>query len=107
MLKSLGAQRPWLIRWLSLQIGSLFAIGIIFGSLIGLLLEMVLRIPLTDVLPDPLPSYGLMPFLLSIGTCLAIGIPALGIPLIGLLNTSAASVMQPQRRVIFQTKHGC
>ncbi|WP_417880835.1 ABC transporter permease [Vibrio sp.] len=97
MLKSLGAQRPWLIRWLSLQIGSLFAIGIVLGSLIGVLLEMVLRIPLTDVLPDPLPSYGLTPFLLSVGTCLAIGIPALGIPLIGLLNTSAASVMQPSQ----------
>ncbi|MGO1191898.1 ABC transporter permease [Vibrio casei] len=97
MLKSLGAQKPWLIRWLSLQIGSLFAIGIVFGSLIGVLLEIVLRIPLTDVLPDPLPSYGLMPFLLSVGTCLAIGIPALGIPLIGLLNTSAASVMQPSQ----------
>ena len=52
MLKSLGAQKPWLIRWLSLQIGSLFAIGIVFGSLIGVLLEIVLRIPLTDVLPD-------------------------------------------------------
>ncbi|MFV0576364.1 MAG: ABC transporter permease [Vibrio sp.] len=97
MLKSLGAQRAWLIRWLSLQIGSLFALGVIFGSLIGIALEMVLRIPLTDVLPDPLPSYGMLPFLLSVGTCFAIGIPALGIPLIGLLNTSAASVMQPSQ----------
>lgn len=95
MLKSLGAQRPWLIRWLSIQVGSLFIIGVIFGSVIGVLLEILLRIPLTDVLPDPLPSYGMTPFLLSVGTCLAIGIPALGIPLIGLVNTSAASVMQP------------
>lgn len=97
MLKSLGAQRPWLIRWLSIQIGSLFAIGIVLGSLIGVLLEIVLRIPLTDVLPDPLPSYGFLPLLLSVGTCIAIGLPALGIPLMGLLNTSAASVMQPSQ----------
>lgn len=97
MLKSLGAQRPWLIRWLSIQIGSLFAIGIVLGSLIGVLLEIVLRIPLTDVLPDPLPSYGFLPLLLSVGTCIAIGLPALGIPLMGLLNTSTASVMQPSQ----------
>ncbi|MBD1576509.1 ABC transporter permease [Vibrio sp. S11_S32] len=90
MLKSLGAQKQWLIRWLSLQIGSLFVIGMV----IGVILEVLLRIPLTDVLPDPLPSYGWMPLVFSIGTCLAIGIPALGIPLLGLLNTSAASVMQ-------------
>lgn len=95
MLKSLGAQKAWLRRWLTIQITSLFALGIVFGSLIGVLLEMLLRIPLTDVLPDPLPSYGFAPFLLAVGTCLTIGIPALGIPLIGLLNTSAASVMQP------------
>ncbi len=94
MLKSLGAQKPWLIRWLTLQIGSLFVIGMIAGAVIGIILEILLRIPLTDVLPDPLPSYGWMPLILSIGTCFAIGIPALGIPLLGLLNTSAASVMQ-------------
>ncbi|WP_105901572.1 ABC transporter permease [Vibrio gangliei] len=97
MLKSLGAQRAWLSRWLSLQIGSLFVIGIVFGSIIGVILEILLRIPLTDVLPEPLPGYGSTPFLLSVGTCLAIGLPALGIPLIGLLNTSAASVMQPSQ----------
>ncbi|MBD1572530.1 ABC transporter permease [Vibrio sp. S17_S38] len=94
MLKSLGAQKPWLIRWLTLQIGSLFVIGIVAGAVIGIILEILLRIPLTDVLPDPLPSYGWMPLILSTGTCFAIGIPVLGIPLLGLLNTSAASVMQ-------------
>ncbi len=94
MLKSLGAQRPWLLRWLLLQIGTLFGVAIVIGVSIGIGLEMLLRIPLTDVLPDPLPSYGVMPLLLSLGTCLAIGIPALGLPLLGLLNTSAAAVMQ-------------
>lgn len=94
MLKSLGASKVWLMRWLFIQIVILFAIGAIFGVLSGYLLEIFLRIPLTDLLPSPLPSYGLTPVYISLITCILIGVPALGIPLLGLINTSAVNVMQ-------------
>ncbi len=94
MLKSLGASKGWLRRWLFTQIVILFVLGATFGVFSGYLLEIFLRIPLTDLLPSPLPSYGFTPVLVAFITCILIGIPALGIPLLGLINTSAVNVMQ-------------
>ncbi|MDV7103525.1 FtsX-like permease family protein [Vibrio sp. TH_r3] len=96
MLKSLGASKSWLRHWLLIQVVILFVIGTVFGIFSGYLLEILLRIPLTDLLPDPLPSYGIKPYLVAMVSCVLIGIPALGIPLLGLINTSAANVMQAQ-----------
>ncbi|WP_114764685.1 ABC transporter permease [Vibrio rhodolitus] len=96
MLKSLGASKTWLVRWLAIQIAILFLIASVVGSLVGVGLEYLLRIPLVDLLPSPLPSYGVMPAIIAIGTSLLIAIPALGIPFIHLLNVSAVNVMQPQ-----------
>ena len=97
MLKSMGASRIWLARWLLIQVSLLFVIGVVFGVVSGVGLEYLLRIPLVDLLPDPLPGYGLTPAFISVVTCLLIGAPALGIPLINLLNTSALDVMQRGR----------
>lgn len=97
MLKSLGASKAWLRRWLFTQIVILFVIGATFGVITGYFLEIALRIPLTDLLPTPLPSYGFKPVFISFITCLLIGIPALGIPLLGLINTSASNVMQESK----------
>jgi putative ABC transport system permease protein len=94
MLKSLGATRRWLFRWLFTQVLLLFVIGISLGFGLGTLLEVLLRIPLTGLLPDPLPGYGISPFIVSVMTCVLIGVPALGIPLSNLINTSAVNVMQ-------------
>lgn len=94
MLKSMGANRAWLARWLLIQVSLLFAVGVVFGVLGGIGLEYLLRLPLVDLLPDPLPGYSGGPALTSIFSCLLIGIPALGIPLINLLETSALNVMQ-------------
>ncbi len=94
MLKSLGASKVWLRRWLITQIMILFAIGAFFGIAAGYLLEIMLRIPLVDLLPDPLPGYGITPVVIALITCLLIGVPALGIPLIELINTSAVNVIQ-------------
>ncbi|PWI32219.1 ABC transporter permease [Vibrio albus] len=94
MLKSMGASKKWLSRWLLIQVSLLFIVGTVFGTIGGIGLEYLLRIPLTDLLPDPLPGYGGTPALISVITCLLIGVPALGIPLITLLNTSALNVMQ-------------
>lgn len=94
MLKSLGASKQWVIHWLSIQVLMLMGIGIVFGIAIGIGLEFLLRIPLGDLLPSPLPSYGYQPILLSMLTSVLIGVPALGIPLLGLVNTSAISVIQ-------------
>lgn len=94
MLKSLGASKQWVIHWLSIQVLMLMIIGVVFGIAIGIGLEFLLRIPLGDLLPNPLPSYGYQPIMLSVLTSVLIGVPALGIPLVGLVNTSAISVIQ-------------
>ncbi|WP_413700146.1 FtsX-like permease family protein [Psychromonas sp. KJ10-10] len=65
MLKSLGASRVWLKRWLILQVSLLLVIALAVGSLLGIVIEALLRLPLTDVLPETLPSYGSAPFLLE------------------------------------------
>jgi putative ABC transport system permease protein len=96
MLKSMGAGRRWLRQWLLSQVGLMFAAAIILGSLIGLGLEALLRLPLAGILPDQLPGYGWQPFVFGSAVALLIGLPALGIPLIRLLDTSAIAVLQAQ-----------
>ncbi|NMU25144.1 ABC transporter permease, partial [Vibrio parahaemolyticus] len=50
--------------------------------------------PLKDLLPDPLPSYGVTPFLVAFISAVLITVPALGIPLLGLIKTPALEVLQ-------------
>ncbi|MEZ9432495.1 ABC transporter permease [Vibrio lentus] len=99
MLKSLGASKQWIIKWLSVQVSLLVIIGAVLGIAIGIGLEFLLRIPLGDLLPTPLPSYGAEPAILAIVSSILIGVPALGIPLIGLVNTSANSVIQSNHQL--------
>ncbi|MFS1463506.1 ABC transporter permease [Vibrio lentus] len=99
MLKSLGASKQWIIKWLSVQVSLLVIIGAVLGIAIGIGLEFLLRIPLGDLLPTPLPSYGAEPAILAIVSSILIGVPALGIPLIGLVNTSAISVIQSNHQL--------
>ncbi|MDN3628418.1 ABC transporter permease [Vibrio lentus] len=99
MLKSLGASKQWIIKWLSVQVSLLVVIGAVLGITIGIGLEFLLRIPLGDLLPTPLPSYGAEPAILAIVSSILIGVPALGIPLIGLVNTSAISVIQSNHQL--------
>ncbi|WP_394126176.1 ABC transporter permease [Vibrio hepatarius] len=94
MLKSLGASKAWVIRWLITQVTILLATAVLAGIALGIGLEFLLRIPLADLLPNPLPSYGINPALIAISTSILIAVPALGIPLIGLVNVSAVNVMQ-------------
>ncbi|MEH0759020.1 ABC transporter permease [Vibrio sp. 16] len=94
MLKSLGASRGWIGRWLWSQVAILLVSASILGLAIGVGLEILLRVPLVDLLPNPLPSYGLKPALVAVSTSVLIAVPALGIPLLGLLQVSAANVMQ-------------
>ncbi|USD66743.1 ABC transporter permease [Vibrio sp. SCSIO 43136] len=99
MLKSIGASRQWVRRWLLLQVGLLFGVGAIVGIVVGIGLETALRIPLAGLLPEPLPSYGLTPAITALVTCAVIAIPALGIPLNNLLYTPAMSVMQEAQTI--------
>ena len=94
MLKSLGASRRWIERWLFIQVAILFATASVAGVLLGSGLEYLLRIPLDGLLPNPLPSYGVTPLLVSIASAVLITVPALGIPLLGLIKTPALEVMQ-------------
>lgn len=96
MLKSMGASKQWLKRWLLSQVGLMFFTGVVAGSLIGLGLELLLRIPLAGILPEDLPSYGWQPFVFGSVVALFIGLPALGIPLLRLLDTPAIAVLQSQ-----------
>ncbi|MEZ8021011.1 ABC transporter permease [Vibrio splendidus] len=99
MLKSLGASKQWIIKWLSVQVSLLVVIGAVLGITIGIGLEFLLRIPLGDLLPTPLPSYGAEPAILAIVSSILIGVPALGIPLTSLVNTSAISVIQSNHQL--------
>jgi len=96
MLKSMGASKRWLRRWLLVQLGLMFAAALLLGSLLGLGLELLLRLPLQDILPAQLPGYGYLPFASAALVALLIGLPALGIPLLRLLETSAVAVLQAQ-----------
>ena len=94
MLKSLGASRRWIEKWLIIQVAILLASASLVGLLLGSGLEYLLRIPLKDLLPDPLPSYGVTPFLVAFVSAVLITVPALGIPLLGLIRTPALEVLQ-------------
>ncbi|WP_162889736.1 ABC transporter permease [Vibrio sp. dhg] len=94
MLKSLGASRRWIEKWLFIQVSILLISASLVGLILGSGLEYLLRIPLKDLLPDPLPSYGVTPFLVSFISAVLITIPALGIPLLGLIKTPALEVLQ-------------
>ncbi|WCP68722.1 FtsX-like permease family protein [Vibrio tubiashii] len=96
MLKSLGASKKWIVRWLLTQVSILLVAAVVLGVSLGVVLEYLLRIPLVELLPNPLPSYGLKPIVISVMTSILIAVPALGIPLVGLTNVSAVNVMQPQ-----------
>lgn len=96
MLKSLGASKKWIVRWLLTQVSILLIAAVMLGVSLGVVLEYLLRIPLVELLPNPLPTYGLKPIIISVFTSVLIAIPALGIPLVGLTNVSAVNVMQPQ-----------
>ena len=94
MLKSLGASKQWVGRWLAIQVALLLGFAAVSGIVIGMGLEYLLRVPLVDLLPTPLPSYGYKPALVALTSSVLIAVPALGIPLGHLLNVNAASVMQ-------------
>ncbi len=94
MLKSLGASRRWIEKWLFIQVTILLISASVVGLLLGSGLEYLLRIPLKDLLPDPLPGYGVTPFLVAFISAVLITVPALGIPLLGLIKTPALEVLQ-------------
>ncbi|WP_330960815.1 ABC transporter permease [Photobacterium sp. 53610] len=94
MMKSLGARKGFLGRWLARQLGLLFAIAAVAGLSLGWILEWLLRLPLSDVLPKPLPEMGVMPWLVSLLVAVLVAIPGMGIALWRLLDAPALAVMQ-------------
>ena len=102
MLKSLGASRSWLRKWLSTQVFIMFIVAFFSGTALGLLLEFLLRLPLADILPKPLPSAGLQPVIFAAAVALCIGLPALLIPLTRLLDAPAMNVIQQQNTTTYR-----
>ena len=96
MMKSLGAGKRWLWQWQARQLSMLFVIAAAAGLAIGWLLEWLLRLPLSDVLPDPLPAMGWSPVAVSLLVALLVAIPGVGISLLRLLDAPAISVIQQQ-----------
>ncbi|MCD9513303.1 ABC transporter permease [Photobacterium carnosum] len=94
MMKSLGATKGFLWRWLLTQIGLVFVVAIVIGLTLGLGLEWLLRYPLQNLLSDQLPAMGIAPFAISLLLALLIALPALGIPLSRLVQTSAINSVQ-------------
>ncbi|EFP96498.1 hypothetical permease [Vibrio caribbeanicus ATCC BAA-2122] len=94
MLKSLGANKKWILHWLMVQIGVLLLIAIFFGTLLGGGLEYLLRIPLQDLLPENLPAYGYTPFFTALLSTILIAIPSLGIPISRLISVKPANASQ-------------
>ncbi|EOB4971371.1 ABC transporter permease [Vibrio fluvialis] len=102
MLKSLGASKRWIGRWLAVQVLMLLGFAAIAGIVIGVGLEYLLRVPLVDLLPNPLPGYGYKPAIVALASSVLIAVPALGIPLGHLLNVNAVSVLQAAQK---QNRH--
>lgn len=94
MMKSLGASKKWLWQWLARQLAMLFAVALVAGVMIGAVLEYLLRVPLVDVLPDPLPGIGIMPLVVSVMVALLVAVPGMGMPLLRLVDAPAISVIQ-------------
>ncbi|WP_305815745.1 ABC transporter permease [Photobacterium leiognathi] len=94
MMKSLGASRHFLWRWLLQQIAVVFSVAIGVGLILGFWLEWLLRYPLQQLLPAELPSIGFAPLVISLLLALFISLPALGIPLSRLVNASAMNTVQ-------------
>jgi putative ABC transport system permease protein len=94
MLKSLGASKRWLMRWLVIQMLMLIGLALCLGIPLGYLLEWGLRIPLADLLPSPLPSLGITPFLTALLCCCLVAVPGMGIPLYRLLDVPAVAAVQ-------------
>lgn len=98
MLKSIGASKKWLAYWLGLQLTLLFTGALVLGLACGLLFEYFLRLPLVDILPSPLPTYGFAPWIIAPAVALFVALPAMGIPLNQLINIPALSVFQPNAK---------
>ncbi len=98
MLKSLGASRNWIRNWLFGQCLFLLTLGSLLGIVVSIGLEWALRLPLTALLPDELPSAGLLPMVIAVLVAVVVAVPAMGIPLLALLRASAVEVMQPQQK---------
>ncbi|WP_058119526.1 ABC transporter permease [Photobacterium kishitanii] len=94
MMKSLGATKDFLWRWLLTQIGLVFMVAIVIGLTLGVGLEWLLRYPLQNLLPEQLPTMGFAPLGISLSVALLIALPALGIPLSRLVQTSANNSIQ-------------
>ncbi|SMY35550.1 FtsX-like permease family protein [Photobacterium malacitanum] len=94
MMKSLGASRSFLWRWLFTQISLVFVVAIIIGLTLGFGLEWLLRYPLQNLLPNDLPPMGLAPMVISLLLALLIALPALGIPLSRLVQTASIHSVQ-------------
>nr|WP_086941058.1 FtsX-like permease family protein [Thaumasiovibrio occultus] len=92
MLKSLGASRGWLARWLLAQSLWLLIVGSVLGIGFSVLLERALALPLAGMLPQALPSAGATPVMLGLLVATVVAIPAMGIPLLALLRTPLSAI---------------
>ncbi|MDC0612425.1 ABC transporter permease, partial [Vibrio sp.] len=90
-LRSMGANKGWIKRWLVVQLGMMLGASIVIGLLLGIAFERLLRIPLASLLPDPLPVLTFQPYLIAIVMCISVLIPAMGLPISRLWKTGIQS----------------
>lgn len=95
-LKSLGASKQWIVRWLACQLLCLFLMAMVLGCLLGYGLNFILLMPLADLFSSQQGGIDFSWFgvFCAFLVCLLISIPAIGIAFIELVLTPPNAVLQ-------------
>ncbi|OAT34768.1 putative ABC transporter permease subunit YbbP [Proteus myxofaciens] len=94
VLKTLGADKRALRKWIIGQWGVIILAAIIVGSLIGLLFETILLQILAPVLPKRLPDASFLPWVWSVGSLLLIALLTGIRPYHQLMSTQPSRVLR-------------
>ena len=94
LMKSLGASQRFVISAASVQLVLLGLLGVIFGSVVGFVVEQVVTNMLADIIQGDLPPVGFSPILLGSGSALIL-LGGFAMPsLIQLRNTPPLRVLR-------------
>ena len=94
LMKSLGASQRFVISAASVQLVLLGLFGVIFGSIVGFVVEQVVTGMLADIIQGDLPPVGLYPILLGSGSALILLVGFAMPSLIQLRNTPPLRVLR-------------
>ena len=99
MMKSLGASRGWIWRWLLMQLLLIVLIGGLCGLVIGVLVEQWLVASVQSIFVRELPGLSFFPLIVTLIVSALIVLPCLGIPLARLQAVPAYHSVHPMQRL--------